>query len=650
MCGIAGKIGRERPPSDEVLANMLGALAHRGPDGEGRFSEGCVALGMTRLSIVGLTTGWQPLFSEDRSVVVVCNGEIYNYLELRQELVLKGHQFNTESDCEAIVHLYEEFDLDFVRKLRGMFALAIWDSRKKRLIVARDRMGEKPLYFVEREGSFIFASEMKSILASGDVEPALDPQAIAEFFHFGFVNDPLTPFRDVRKLSPAEMMIVDTNPWCVQKKTYWDPFAAEPIYDDPKMALIGSLDEVSGLVVRADVPVGVALSGGIDSSLVACLAGNHLGEELTAISAGYRDAPHEDESHVAHWLAKKKGWKFVRTEISDDDAVLSFEDMVVGCDDPIADISGIGYSRVNEAAKAHGIKTMLFGNGGDEFFWGYRWVRAAAIVNRSLSGLGQDKNLPIFAVLRPAGAAPLDLARWILKEGMGLALYRRMLRARRRTSTVGASALYALDDAFLDLFDNPLNLFTRSFSERINRDKLFSFRGSRLGELGGDLETIRLISASYLLQNGLVQGDRLSMRSSVEARSPLLDYRFIETVVGLKKAQPDLHLPAKSLLRVASRDLVPGEVFDRPKRGFSPPARRWYAAIAHAYGDRLVNGRLVSLGILRQDVAEELARGKSRFVGSNPMHFKALVFELWIKMAEEILGQKVFIKGGASLL
>lgn len=644
MCGIAGQISSTAPPSDDALSRMLAAMVHRGPDGEGRLADQGVVLGMRRLAIVGLETGWQPLFNEDRSLALVVNGEVYNFIELRADLRKKGHQFRTESDCETILHLYEEHDLDFVRHLRGMFALALWDSRKKRLILARDRMGEKPLYVVEKAGIITFSSEMKSILASGAVRPLLDGQAIAEFMHYGFVNDPRTPFCDVRKLPPAGMLVIDTHPWTVRALTYWSAFDAPPIHDNPNAALVDALNEVGKLVIRADVPVGVALSGGVDSSLVACLAGQHLGGDLTAISAGYQNAAHEDETEAARWLAEKKGWKFHRTEISDSDATECFDDIIAGRDDPIADISGIGYSRVNEAAQGLGVKVMLFGQGGDELFWGYRWVRAAALVNRSISGLPQDKSIPTLALLGPASRAPLDLARWVVREGMGLKSYLRITRERARAKASGASVLYTLDDGFVDLFDNAATVFDQDFARSIDRPALLSPCASRVTDLGGDLETIRLICSTYLLQNGLAQGDRLSMRASVEARLPLVDYRLVETIIGLKKAHPDLHLPAKSVLQSASRDLVPPEVFSRPKRGFSPPARRWFAAISKAHGARLSGGRLVSLGVLQPSVADLLAAGESRFLGAVPLHYKALVLETWIRMAEDILGETTSLR------
>lgn len=643
MCGIAGQISCSATPSEDALLRMLGAMVHRGPDGEGRFADRGVVLGMRRLAIVGLETGWQPLFNEDRSLALVANGEIYNFIELRHSLSEAGHQFRTQSDCETILHLYEEHDLDFVHHLRGMFALALWDSRKKRLILARDRMGEKPLYVVNRGGTVTFASELKSILASGAARPLLDGQALAEFLHYGFVNDPRTPFTDIRKLPPAGMLVIDTEPWSIRHLTYWNAFDAPPIHGDPKSVLIDSLKDVGRLVVRADVPVGVALSGGVDSSLVACLAGEHLGGDLTAISVGYQNAAHEDETEAARWLAERKGWRFVRTEISDSDATERFDDIIAGRDDPIADISGIGYSRVNEAAHDHGIKVMLFGHGGDELFWGYRWVRAAALVNRSISGLPGDASLPTRAVLGPASTAPLDLARWLVREKMGLKSYQRIARERARAKAQDASILYSMDDGFIELFDHADAVFQGDFARSIDRSALLSPCGSQVTQLGGDLETIRLICSTYLLENGLAQGDRLSMRASVEARLPLVDYRFVETVIGLKKASPDLHLRAKTLLQAASRELVPQEVFDRPKRGFSPPARRWFSAITQAYGARLAGGRLVSLGVLQGSVAEQLATGQGHFSGAVPLHYKALVLESWIRMAEGIIGQTTSI-------
>lgn len=646
MCGIAGQVSIAQRDGGASLTAMLEAMVHRGPDGEGRHVDGNLVMGMRRLSIVDLGNGWQPLYNEDRSVALVANAEIYNYVELRSELEARGHVFRSGSDCETIVHLYEEHGLDFVRHLRGMFAFALWDSRERRLILARDRMGEKPLYIVEGDGVLTFASEMKAMLASGAVGPELDGQALAEFFHYGFVIEPRTPFVDVRKLEPAQMLIVELDPWHIRRVTYWDPFAVAPIRGDADAILGDMLDEVGRLTVRADVPVGVALSGGVDSSLVACLAGAHLNGELTAISVGYPSGGANDETAAARWLAERRGWRFIRAEVSDEEATQRFDEVIAGRDDPIADISGIGYARVNEVARDAGIPVVLFGQGGDELFWGYRWVRAAALVNRSLSGLDADRSLPYQAVLRPASISPLDLARWAVRERFGLRPRARIAAAKSLAR--GASVLFSLHDGFMGLFDRYEAIFTADFAASIDAGALLSPLGSRLSALGGDMETLRLLFSTYLLQNGLAQGDRLSMRASVEARIPLVDYRLVETVIGLKKAYPDLHKPAKWALQGAARRFVPQEVFDRPKRGFAPPARRWFAAMSNAYGERLAQGRLVSLGVLDPHAAERLASGVSDLPGAFPMHYKALVLESWIRIAEQHLGRRTTLRAGRS--
>lgn len=647
MCGIAGLISARSDRSSRPVNVMLDALSHRGPDGEGTFADGPLHMGMRRLAIIDPATGWQPLYNEDKTIALVANGEIYNFVELRRGLEARGHVFRTGSDCEVVAHLYEEHGTGFVHHLRGMFAIALWDARRRRLVLVRDRMGEKPLYLAERDGALLFSSELKSILASGEVAPVLDAQAVAEFLHYGFVIEPSTPFQYVRKLPPASMLVIDTQPWQITESVYWSAFDVDPLPDALPRKLMDAIDEVGQLIVRSDMPVGAALSGGVDSSLIACLAGRHMKGKLTAISLGYDNGGATDESGAARWLAEKMGWNFIRAEISDGDAVERFDEVIAARDDPIGDISGVCYHHLNETAREAGIPVMLYGQGGDELFWGYPWVRDAAAANCLIDGSGFGGLQSWIRLLGPSTVAPLELARWAWRDRFGIGTHRRIRNAVG--SANGLPVLFGIENGFLDAFDQRRGLFADPFCDSLDEQALLRPCGDRLEELGGELETMRVLFSTYLLQNGMAQGDRLSMCSSVEVRLPLVDYKLVELVVGMTKAQSQFARSPKKLLLDAARELVPAEVFKRPKRGFAPPARRWLSKLQERYAERLVDGYLVSLGILRPEAASELATGRFPYRATFPIHFRPLVLESWLRIAEEWVGAPLSLGGSAPL-
>src|SRR4026209_2144415 len=309
MCGIAGIIS-EAPTTPAEIAGVKRAnsrLTHRGPDGAGEFTDDHVMLAMRRLSIIDLDGGWQPLYNEARSLALVANGEIYNFVDLRERLEGLGHRFNTHSDCETILHLYEEYELDFVQHLRGMYAFALWDTKRKRLILARDRMGEKPLYLYETNGRVLFASEMKALLASGLVPFELDPTSVNLYFHYQYVPEPRTPLKGVRKLDAASLVIVDVDPWRIEERRYWRMEDAPTLEGDPATLIREQLETVSKIVIRSDVPVGISLSGGLDSSAIAALAARQYPGTMLAFSIGYPGSLANDESPDARALADELG-------------------------------------------------------------------------------------------------------------------------------------------------------------------------------------------------------------------------------------------------------------------------------------------------------------------------------------------------------
>ena len=297
MCGITGIVSNDPVKQldlDRVI-QMSEAMVHRGPDGAGEFHDRHVALAMCRLSIIDVAHGWQPLYNEDQSIVLIANSEIYNYVELCSTLRTRGHQFRTGSDSEVIVHLYEEHGADCVQHLRGMFAFALWNQRSRTLLLARDRMGEKPLYLYEQKGQLTFASELKSLLRSGLVSFELDPVAVDLYFHYQYVPEPMTPLKGIRKLPAAHTLTVTSDPWEVREACYWRMEDAPALHEDPATLIRNELEAVSDIVIRSDVPVGIGLSGGIDSSAVAALASRKYPGKIHAFSVGYPGYPPCDE-------------------------------------------------------------------------------------------------------------------------------------------------------------------------------------------------------------------------------------------------------------------------------------------------------------------------------------------------------------------
>lgn len=644
MCGIAGIVssGRIGPRDLAALGAMNDCLRHRGPDGEGHFNDDHVALAMRRLSIIDLASGWQPLYNEDRSLAIVANGEIYNYVELRKQLKDRGHRLATEGDIETILHLYEEHGLDCVQHLRGMFAFALWDSRRRRLVLARDRMGEKPLYLYEQNGRLIFASEMKALLRSGIVPFELDPTAVNLYFHYQYVPEPMTPLKGVRKLDAASLLVIDVEPWKVEEHRYWRMEDAPPIEGDPAKLIREQLETVSEIVIRSDVPVGVALSGGLDSSAIAALAQKKYPGTMHAFSVGYTGSPESDERADARALADHIGIPFHDVELTTSEMVSSFPGLVYLRDDPIADIAGHGYYSVMKLARDHNVPVVLQGQGGDELFWGYGWVQAAAQAsarklqhtNNAFGTLPQYVNLNL-----PGGLSRGQLSEWAYALG-GLRESWMSLR-RDKSSSPDQMVFYDLVSDFRASMEETRTLFTKSFAEQINGNTatgLFTFDRPWPNI---DVTLTRLICDTYLRENGVTQGDRLGMASSIEMRLPLLDHRLVETVIGLRKAHTDVDQPPKAWFKAALKDLLPEHVINRPKRGFSPPVLEWHRALFATHGSSLPDGYLRQHEVLNPDCAQSLSTGQVPASAITPLSFKALVLEQWCRRMSEVSGRSL---------
>jgi asparagine synthase (glutamine-hydrolysing) len=634
MCGICGllKSGKNCDSYQDIVKRMNSALIHRGPDGEGMYSDDFISLAMRRLSIIDLQGGWQPIYNEDGSLVLIANGEIYNFIELRKDLEIKGHAFSTKSDCETILHLYEEYGTACVHHLRGMFAFALWDTRKGRLTLARDRMGEKPLYLYERDGCLLFASEMKALLSSGEVPFDLDPRAINRYFYYQYVPEPQTPIKNVRKLPAGHIVTVDISPWRCSETSYWQMENAPPLTGNPGELIRNDLEEISGIIIRSDVPVGIALSGGLDSSAVAALTVKKYPDIMHAFSIGYPDRPPCDERMDAQQFADYLGMPFHDIVLKTEDMVSDFPSLVYHRDDPIADISGYGYYSVMKLAHDHNVPVMLQGQGGDELFFGYTWIRDAVKESIRKQDFLSRKNITwtdYFEWRFPGFTSPYEVLRWV--RTMGGIVSARNRYQRDKTSPEDQLVFIDTIPDFHSMKEYGENFFTPSFTSQVSENDPYALFTTPLPWKNIDIMMTKLITQTYLLENGIAQGDRLSMASSVELRLPLVDYKLVETVIGLRKNYPDYTLQPKAWFKAALKGIVPEWVMKRPKRGFAPPVREWHDAVFQSYGNMLDEGYLVESKVLKPETAKQLSKGPYPSNTITPLSFKALVLELWCR-------------------
>lgn len=600
MCGIYGvvEMGGICDADRELLRRLSSSLVHRGPDGAGEHVGDCVGIGMRRLSIIDLDHGFQPLWNERHTIALVANGEVYNYVELRDRLSAAGHRFGSGSDCETIVHAYEEYGDEFLHHLRGMFAFALLDIESRRLILARDRLGEKPLYLHERGSRLVFTSELQSMVASGAVPFELDSAAIHDYLMWGFVPEPHSAVAGTRKLGPGHRIDIDLASGKRVERRWWDAMSAPPIDAEPAHVISETLEGIGRIISRSDVPVGVALSGGVDSNLVAALALRHRPQGIHAFTVGYSGRSRHDETHMAAQSARRLGIPHSVVRLEPDAVADGFSDLCLRRDEPIADISGSGYLALMRLSKDHGVPVLMLGQGGDELFWGYPWaVTAVRETIRKMALLRGEVGFWQYArPSRPPMSRP-GLTSWLL-GGFGIGNGIRSFR-RDRLSSPDRIVFWDARESWQRAEDGERCLASDDFVARTRDvDSSRFFTGPELYERP-DLAVTGLLLKTYLLGNGVNQCDRLSMACSVECRLPLIDYRLVEVAIGLQKAAPDWQQPRKQRLLSGARDFVPPEVYARRKRGFTPPWRAWMKAIFRKHGRDLVRGVLYEHGVVR---------------------------------------------------
>jgi len=557
MCGIAGIVSSKGAPDLGAVGRMSATLVHRGPDDEGVFQRGAVALAARRLSIIDLDHGHQPIANEDGSVVVVQNGEIYNYRELKRELEGRGHRFATACDTEVLVHLYEEHGDGFVERLRGMFAVALWDDRRQRLLLARDRFGIKPLYYRDVDGELSFASELKAMLEQPGFSRAIDPRAMAAYLAFNSIPAPLTIFAEARKLPPGFLLSWHGGATELHRYARPRPVPAGQERNEPADVLAAELREVLKDSIRAhlvaDVPVGVLLSGGVDSGGITALAAAESRDPLKTFSIGFEESGF-DELSRARLVAERFGTDHHELIVRPD-AVELLPKLVEAFDEPFGDSSALPTYLVSELAAGE-VKVALSGEGGDELFGGYytyvadqlapRLGRLAALASPLVEALpssdrrvGFDYKAKRFA--RAAGLPPLERHH----------AWKEIFSAERRRSLLqGGGPGW-----------DPVDLYRERYAETAASAPLARMQDVDLG--------------IYLVDDLLVKTDRLSMAHSLELRVPFLDQRVAEFALALPTSLKVRGFAKKRLLRRTLAPLLPKEVVGGRKQGFSIPLAAW---------------------------------------------------------------------------
>jgi asparagine synthase (glutamine-hydrolysing) len=635
MCGIlgvfSGNAGR-----DDRLMSAVNAMRHRGPDDNGVWFDESIVLGHTRLAILDLSPlGHQPMSDSSKNFWITFNGEIYNYLELRKELLALGHHFTSETDTEVILAAYAQWGSECLSRLRGMFAFGIWDRERQNLFLARDRTGEKPLYYYVKGKSLYFASELRSLLRLLPEKPQLNPTAIDAYLHYQYVPEPLTPLAGVMKLPPAHYLNLRQEDWQVSPQSYWSLENIAQIEGDPAVLIRQELDRVIELTLRSDVPVGVSLSGGIDSGAIASLAAPKYRDTLQAFSVGYPGRPAYDERHNAAKLAKGLGLPFFEIELGTETLVEFFPSLVAMGDEPVADIAAYAHYSVSRLAADHGVKVVLGGIGGDELFWGYAWcVDAVELSERKINRL-RSGQLNVSSGNKRSSVTQSPLYQKALVSPKVPPEIRKVLRRLLGDNHLNLqyphqAVFYDQIPEFNRAVDYCAVIYTQKFNNSLIARSPYQFFDRELEDCSDVPSRIcRLLFDTWLASNCLSLGDRLSMASSVETRLPFLDAQLIELVMGLRKATPDHALGYKAWLKLALKDVLPDEVLNRPKQGFQPPFKIWITSILNKYIDRLESGYLLELKVVDSYALAKMIDEYKESGKHVSFLYKLLTLEIW---------------------
>jgi len=598
---------------------MIGAMRHRGPDGQGIHVQGPVGLGHVRLSIIDLAGGGQPMSNEDDSVWIVFNGEIYNFPELRERLLGKGHQFKSRCDTEVIIHLYEEYGTDCVTQLRGMFAFAIWDVPRQRLFIARDRVGIKPVYFCQTGGTLCFASEIKALLMDESVPRGISLPAIDSFLNYHYIPGPQTLFGDIRRLPPGNAITVENG--SVRVHQYWDlVFAAErsPLSFDAAAEELRELLRATVLDhMISDVPVGFLASGGVDSTALLGFAVEQTSRQIRTYTIGFDEQGFADERPYARLAAERFGTEHHEISMTAGQFRDYLPEYVWHMEEPVCEPPAIALHYLSALAREH-VKVLISGEGGDEAFGGYPNYRNQLIVEEikslcgpfrasvghGVAGLGSVLGVGRFAAY--GRLLPLDLAEHY--------------QSRTATAWSGGSPVDA------ELYTDAFRLASRGETGRGWFDALFSrVRGQDVLS-----QMLYIDTKSWLPDDLLIKADKMTMANSLELRVPLLDHRVLEFAARLPSSYKVKRLQTKRVLKRAFEGLVPQEILKRKKSGFPVPYERWLRKDLREFvRDTVCSDRAIGRGYFTRAGIENLLERDASQQGNMKKVFCLLVLELW---------------------
>jgi asparagine synthase (glutamine-hydrolysing) len=619
VCGICGKLNFNRAASvsHSLLKVMADTIHHRGPDDEGYYASGPVGFGFRRLSIIDLNTGHQPISNEDGTVWIVFNGEIYNYKELRTELQAKGHAFKTETDTEVIVHLFEEFGESCVERLRGMFAFAIWDDRKKVLFMARDRVGIKPLYYWLTDRSLVFGSEIKAILADPEVKPEVLPQMIDRFLTYYYVPGEETLFRNIHKLAPGSYMIVKDGK--VKIKQYWDlEFAPrEQSLKEAEEKLVDLLEESVRSHMVSDVPVGFLLSGGVDSTAMLGFAVGKTDRPLSSFTLGFTAAGVVDERPFATLAARRYGSDHHEMTISAREFADFLPKYSWHMEEPVCEPTAVALYYVSQLA-SNFVKVLISGEGGDEAFAGYPNYRNLLWLERLKSAAGP---------LKGSLSSVLSFLNNTVKS-------RHLQKYAPLMNVSPASYYYSrisgpgtfFNRHFADLYSNDFaHLVSKEYSVRATTRYLND--GTQRGLVN---EMLYVDTKTALPDDLLLKADKMTMANSVELRVPLLDHKLLEFAASIQENFKVRGFTTKYIAKRALRQRVPQEILDRKKVGFPVPYGAWLKTeLNDMVHDVLLDGETLSRGYFNRSCVEKLIKEHSESE-RYPKEILSLVsLELW---------------------
>jgi len=618
VCGIAGTLWFDpaRPISRDLLSRMTDRVSHRGPDASGYYVNGSIGLGHRRLSVIDLTTGDQPIGNEDGSVQVIFNGEIYNFAEVQHELEQRGHRFRTKSDTEVIAHGFEEWGEDCVSRFRGMFAFAAWDNRSRTLLLGRDRLGVKPLYYALLPDGILFGSEIKSLIEDPVVSREWDPEALDVYLTLGYIPAPLTIYKAVRKLDAGHTLKVVGS--TVSIRQYWDlRFTGD---GDPgrEREYLRRTDELLHEAVRlrliSDVPLGAFLSGGIDSSAVVSTMVRTSDAPVLTMSVGFDAREFDEVEHalaVARHLGCQAHTRVVTPHVEELLPVLAWH-----CDEPFADSSIVPTYYVSKAAREQ-VTVALSGDGGDELWAGYPRHHVESVEARVRSALG-----------------PLSRA-----AGVVGGMLPSSVKGARSLSHLAhsASQAYAIKHAYGYFGDQArAALYDPDFAARVRGSDPYAKHRQLYErcESSDPLDRAMYVDAkTYMVDDVLMKVDKMSMAVSLETREPLLDHKLLEYVATIPSSLKLHNGTTKYLLKQLLLERLPSSILERPKQGFSAPVGQWLAGPLEKMGhDLLFDGRLAGRGVLR-DTAIRTLWTEHRSGQANHQHrlWALVMLELWFR-------------------